>query len=47
LLKDPKYKEEIILEEFTGNHIKELLEMLKKEEDVILKEEFIYPYKLE
>jgi hypothetical protein len=23
--KDPKYKEEIILEEFTGNHIRELL----------------------
>jgi len=44
---DPKYKEEIILEEFSGSHIKELLQMLSKDDDTAIKEEFIYPYKLE
>lgn len=44
---DPKYKEEIILEEFSGNHIKELLQLMKKDDDTAIKDEFIYPYKPE
>lgn len=40
-------KEEIKLEEFTNHHIKQLIEMLNKEDDTGIKGEFIYPYMLE
>ena len=40
-------KEEIKLEEFTNHHIKQLIEILNKEDDDNIKEEFIYPYSLE
>jgi hypothetical protein len=33
------------LEEFSGKHIKELLELMSKDDDNIIKEEFIYPYR--
>jgi hypothetical protein len=41
------HKEELILEEFSGTHIPELLQMMSKDDDHIIKEEFIYPYKLD
>lgn len=47
LNQDPKFKEEIVLEEFSGNHISELLTMMNKDDDTIIKEEFIYPYRME
>jgi hypothetical protein len=40
-------KEQLVLEEFSGPHIKELLSMMSKDDDKLIKEEFIYPYKLE
>lgn len=36
-----------MLEEFSGNSIKELLEMLAKDDDTNIKEELIYPYRLD
>lgn len=42
-----KHQETIVLEEFSGHHIKDLIQMMSKDDDNIIKEEFIYPYKLE
>lgn len=45
--KPPKHKENIIFEEFSGQHINELIEMMNKDDDVNIKEEFIQPYRLD
>jgi RimJ/RimL family protein N-acetyltransferase len=36
-----------VFEEFSGQHVKELLDMMDKDDDLHIKEEFIYPYKME
>lgn len=45
--KNPKLKEEIVFDEFKGIHIQDLLKLMDKDDDNYIKEEFIYPFKLE
>ncbi|CDW87475.1 UNKNOWN [Stylonychia lemnae] len=45
--KEEKHKEEIILEEFSGSHIPELIQMMSRDDDQVIREEFMYPYKVD